>query len=32
MVIDGNINTRACMTTVRAGMVVKTQHGLGDPV
>jgi predicted molibdopterin-dependent oxidoreductase YjgC len=31
MVIDGNINTRACMTQVRSGMVVKTQHGLGDP-
>ena len=31
MIIDGTINTRACMTQVRAGMVVKTQHGLGDP-
>jgi len=31
MIIDGIINTRACMTQVRAGMVVKTQHGLGDP-
>jgi len=29
MIIDGNINVRACMTEVRAGMTVKTQHGLG---
>jgi predicted molibdopterin-dependent oxidoreductase YjgC len=31
MIIDGDINKRACMTPVRSGMVVKTQHGLGDP-
>ena len=31
MIIDGNINVRACMTEVRSGMIVKTQHGLGDP-
>jgi predicted molibdopterin-dependent oxidoreductase YjgC len=31
MIIDGNINVRACMTPVRSGMVVQTQHGLGDP-
>jgi predicted molibdopterin-dependent oxidoreductase YjgC len=30
MIIDGNINVRACMTPVRPGMVVTTQHGLGD--
>lgn len=29
MTIDGIINTRACMTSVRAGMVVTTQHGIG---
>jgi hypothetical protein len=30
MMIDGVINTRACMTPVRAGMAVKTQHGIGE--
>lgn len=30
MTIDGIINTRACMTAVRAGMVVTTQHGIGE--
>lgn len=30
MIIDGVINTRACVTAVRAGMVVKTQYGLGE--
>lgn len=27
-VIDGRANTRACMTTVRTGMVVRRQRGL----
>lgn len=26
--IDGVVDTRACMTPVRAGMVVRRQHGL----
>ena len=30
MIIDGAINVRACVTPVRSGMVVTTQHGLGD--
>jgi predicted molibdopterin-dependent oxidoreductase YjgC len=30
MMIDGVINTRACMTPVRAGLAVKTQHGIGE--
>ncbi|MBN9004413.1 MAG: (2Fe-2S)-binding protein [Rhizobiales bacterium] len=30
MMIDGVINTRACMTPARAGMTVKTQHGIGE--
>jgi predicted molibdopterin-dependent oxidoreductase YjgC len=30
MVVDGVINTRACMTPVRAGMVVETQHDGGE--
>lgn len=30
MIIDGVSNTRACMTPVRAGMIVKTQHGIGE--
>src|SRR5512142_2163540 len=30
MVIDGSPNVRACQTPVRAGMVVNTQHGLGE--
>jgi len=29
MTIDGVLNVRACLTTVRDGMVVETQHGLG---
>ncbi|HUG14269.1 MAG TPA: (2Fe-2S)-binding protein [Thermomicrobiales bacterium] len=27
--VDGLLNVAACTTPVRAGMVVKTQHGLG---
>jgi predicted molibdopterin-dependent oxidoreductase YjgC len=30
MIIDGKPNTRACLTRVRPGMVVRTQHGLGE--
>jgi aerobic-type carbon monoxide dehydrogenase small subunit (CoxS/CutS family) len=30
MIIDGVPSVRACMTPVRAGMSVRTQHGLGD--
>ncbi|MDR1796534.1 MAG: (2Fe-2S)-binding protein [Clostridiales Family XIII bacterium] len=29
MVVDGKPNVRTCMTPVRAGMVIETQHGLG---
>lgn len=29
VVVDGVANVRACVTTVRAGMRVETQHGLG---
>lgn len=29
MIVDGVPNACACMTPVRAGMVVETQHGLG---
>lgn len=29
MVIDGQPGTMACVTRVREGMVVETQHGLG---
>ena len=32
MVVDGNINVQACITKVRAGMIVDTQHGLGEPL
>ncbi len=28
--VDGSPNVRACMTTVRDGMRVETQRGLGD--
>lgn len=28
MVVDGKINTRTCVTPLREGMVVETQHGL----
>lgn len=30
MVIDGRPNVRACQTPARPGLVVKTQHGLGE--
>jgi predicted molibdopterin-dependent oxidoreductase YjgC len=29
MTVDGELNVRACMTPVRDGMVIETQHGLG---
>lgn len=29
MIVDGVPNVRTCVTPVRAGMVVQTQHGLG---
>lgn len=29
MIVDGVPNVRTCVTPVRAGMVVETQHGLG---
>jgi predicted molibdopterin-dependent oxidoreductase YjgC len=30
MVVDGVLNVRTCVTPVRAGMKVETQHGLGQ--
>ncbi|MFT4036778.1 MAG: (2Fe-2S)-binding protein [Thermomicrobiales bacterium] len=30
MVVDGVPGSRACVTTVREGMQVQTQHGLGE--
>ncbi|MCA9879798.1 MAG: (2Fe-2S)-binding protein [Thermomicrobiales bacterium] len=30
VIVDGVPSVRACVTPVRAGMVVRTQHGLGD--
>jgi predicted molibdopterin-dependent oxidoreductase YjgC len=30
MVVDGMPNVRTCVTPVRAGMKVQTQHGLGE--
>jgi predicted molibdopterin-dependent oxidoreductase YjgC len=30
MVVDGVPNVRTCVTPVRAGMKVETQHGLGE--
>ena len=30
MVVDGVPNTRTCVTPVREGMDVRTQHGLGE--
>ncbi len=32
MVVDGKPNVRTCITPVRAGMVIKTQHGLAKEV
>lgn len=29
MVVDGTPNVRTCITPVKAGMIVETQHGLG---
>lgn len=29
MVVDGRPNVRTCMTPVKEGMVIETQHGLG---
>jgi predicted molibdopterin-dependent oxidoreductase YjgC len=31
MVVDGEPNVRGCMTFVKAGMDIRTQHGLGVP-
>jgi len=31
MVVDGVPNVRTCVTPVKAGMNIKTQHGLGAP-
>lgn len=28
MIVDGKPNVRTCITPVKAGMVIKTQHGL----
>jgi len=30
MIVDGVPNVRTCVTPVRAGMKVETQHGLGE--
>lgn len=30
MVVDGKPNVRTCITPVRQGMVIKTQHGVGE--
>jgi predicted molibdopterin-dependent oxidoreductase YjgC len=30
VIVDGELNVRACVTPVRAGMVVETQYGLGE--
>lgn len=30
MIVDGIPNVRTCVTAVRDGMVLETQHGLGD--
>jgi hypothetical protein len=30
MIVDGIPNTRTCVTPVREGMKVETQHGLGQ--
>jgi predicted molibdopterin-dependent oxidoreductase YjgC len=30
MVVDGVPNVRTCVTPVEAGMVIRTQHGLGE--
>jgi predicted molibdopterin-dependent oxidoreductase YjgC len=30
MKVDGELNVRVCVTSVKAGMRVETQHGLGE--
>lgn len=30
MVVDGELNVRTCVTPAREGMIVETQHGLGE--
>jgi hypothetical protein len=30
LIVDGTPSVRACRTPIRAGMAVRTQHGLGD--
>lgn len=30
MIVDGIPNTRTCVTHVRAGMKIETQHGIGE--
>jgi len=30
MVVDGVPNVRTCVTPVKAGMKIQTQHGLGE--
>jgi predicted molibdopterin-dependent oxidoreductase YjgC len=32
MTVDGQPNVRTCITPVRDGMIIKTQHGLGKEV
>lgn len=32
VIVDGEPSVRACMTRVREGMVVRTQHGLGESI
>ncbi|HEX5166855.1 MAG TPA: (2Fe-2S)-binding protein, partial [Thermomicrobiales bacterium] len=30
MIVDGELNVRTCVTPVRDGMAIETQHGLGS--
>jgi predicted molibdopterin-dependent oxidoreductase YjgC len=30
MIVDGKPNVRTCITPVKGGMVIKTQHGIGE--
>jgi hypothetical protein len=32
MIVDGVSGVRACMTPLREGIVVETQHGHGRPI
>lgn len=32
MIVNGRPNVRTCVTPVEPGMVVQTQHGLGDDI